>query len=475
MGFRFRRSVKLIPGVRLNLSKSGASVSLGSRGLRYTIGPKGNRTTVGLPGTGLSWTDYRPHAKYPASAGLGGIEQLPVHEDTIGTHAPTLNPIQSASAREIAALSTSELAPILDQARKRRMLSPIIIAGFLFGALLSSSGANEASTTAFMFCCLLFGAIAVRLDRYRRSVAIEYAPTGLASEIAGALTRTFQSMVNSAFAWTIEAAGSTADWKRNAGATHLNKRKRIRLRLGHPLCIRGAMDVPCINFGAQALYFLPDAALFIDRRSVAALRYGDTTVSQDAVRFIEEEAVPNDTTVVGQTWRFVNRNGGPDRQFNNNRQLPVCLYSEVNFLSSGGLNGRIQLSNPKAGEAFVGVVNAIATHANTDETTKSVRSYKVPSRWPTTILIVASLLSAMVALVAGSVGLETQPVAKPQITQGTVDKKEAPILAPNISSRHPANERSMTSEAGPIVIVPPAAQHVPGPRPVPPIPLPRPN
>jgi hypothetical protein len=59
MGFRFRKTLSIVPGlVRLNLSKSGASVSVGPRGLKYTVGPKGTRTTVGLPGSGLSYTEY---------------------------------------------------------------------------------------------------------------------------------------------------------------------------------------------------------------------------------------------------------------------------------------------------------------------------------------------------------------------------------------------------------------------------------
>lgn len=57
MGFRFRRSVRLFPGVRLNASKSGLSMSVGTRGAWYTIGSKGRRrTTLGLPGTGISYT-----------------------------------------------------------------------------------------------------------------------------------------------------------------------------------------------------------------------------------------------------------------------------------------------------------------------------------------------------------------------------------------------------------------------------------
>jgi hypothetical protein len=61
MGLRFRKNIRLLPGVRLNLSKSGASMSLGGRGLTYNIGRKGTRATVGLPGTGLSHSTYNSY------------------------------------------------------------------------------------------------------------------------------------------------------------------------------------------------------------------------------------------------------------------------------------------------------------------------------------------------------------------------------------------------------------------------------
>lgn len=56
MGFRFWRRVKIAPGITLNFSKSGASVSLGPRGSKFTIGPRGKRFTMGLPGTGMFYT-----------------------------------------------------------------------------------------------------------------------------------------------------------------------------------------------------------------------------------------------------------------------------------------------------------------------------------------------------------------------------------------------------------------------------------
>ncbi len=55
MGFRFRRSVTLIPGVRLGVSRSGPSISVGVRGARLSLSSRGIRTTVGVPGSGLSY------------------------------------------------------------------------------------------------------------------------------------------------------------------------------------------------------------------------------------------------------------------------------------------------------------------------------------------------------------------------------------------------------------------------------------
>jgi hypothetical protein len=56
MGFRFRRSIKILPGIRLNFGKRGISTSIGVRGAHVTFGKTRTRTTVGLPGSGMSYT-----------------------------------------------------------------------------------------------------------------------------------------------------------------------------------------------------------------------------------------------------------------------------------------------------------------------------------------------------------------------------------------------------------------------------------
>jgi len=58
MGWRFQRRVKLLPGVTMNMGKTGNSFSFGPRGAKVTVGKNGIRKTVGIPGTGLSYSTY---------------------------------------------------------------------------------------------------------------------------------------------------------------------------------------------------------------------------------------------------------------------------------------------------------------------------------------------------------------------------------------------------------------------------------
>lgn len=57
MGFRFRKSIKIAPGVKLNFNKKSTGITFGGKGFHYTVNSNGKRTkSVGVPGTGLYYT-----------------------------------------------------------------------------------------------------------------------------------------------------------------------------------------------------------------------------------------------------------------------------------------------------------------------------------------------------------------------------------------------------------------------------------
>ena len=56
MGFRFRKSKKILPGVRLNFSNKSVGVSLGGKRARVSVSSSGRKTySASIPGTGISY------------------------------------------------------------------------------------------------------------------------------------------------------------------------------------------------------------------------------------------------------------------------------------------------------------------------------------------------------------------------------------------------------------------------------------
>lgn len=82
MGFRFRKSFKIAPGIRFNLNKKSAGISIGGKGVHYTLNTSGKRTvSAGIPGSGLYYTSSTSGKKsktHKVSSGSGNRYQAPL-------------------------------------------------------------------------------------------------------------------------------------------------------------------------------------------------------------------------------------------------------------------------------------------------------------------------------------------------------------------------------------------------------------
>lgn len=108
--------------------------------------------------------------------------------------------------------------------------------------------------------------------------------------------------------------------------------------------VKSNLEVPYVKSGSTSTYYMPDRVLLYSPSGVGAISYKDLEIGVESRRFVEDGAVPSDAQVVGHTWQYVNKGGGPDRRFKNNRQLPIALYEELAFRSPSGLNELYQLS-----------------------------------------------------------------------------------------------------------------------------------
>jgi hypothetical protein len=153
--------------------------------------------------------------------------------------------------------------------------------------------------------------------------------------------------------WQVNAFENTNDWKRNAGANQLIKRSRANVGSGCARSFAANIDVYHLRAKGETLYFLPDMLLIGQKGRFGSISYSNLESACSSVNFREEEGVPSDAQVVSTTWRFVNKSGGPDRRFNNNRQIPVAKYGEIALRSNSGLRLALMTSSASAADAFV--------------------------------------------------------------------------------------------------------------------------
>ena len=214
-----------------------------------------------------------------------------------------------------------------------------------------------------------------RRDHLRKAVVLMYDFEPEAQAGYQAFHDGFEWLATARRTWHLEAQGATRDWKKQAGATSLVRRRLISPRPQDPPALTTNIAIPAIPVGRQTLYFLPDRLLVFEGSSVGAVGYEQLVVAVSETRFIEDEGVPEDAEVVGSTWKYVNKSGGPDRRFKDNRQLPIAFYAEVRFSSSTGLNEALQVSNRKAAEYLASGLQVLTASlaVTSDDTTREAQ------------------------------------------------------------------------------------------------------
>ena len=80
--------------------------------------------------------------------------------------------------------------------------------------------------------------------------------------------------------------------------------------------------------------------------AINSISYTDIRYTSSEITFIESEPVPLDAIGVGTTWQYVNKDGSPDRRFNNNRELPILRYGILELEGISGLRLTLHISKP---------------------------------------------------------------------------------------------------------------------------------
>jgi len=201
-----------------------------------------------------------------------------------------------------------------------------------------------------------------KVDRKRFEMELHYEMDEQFRQVYQQFGNHFSAFSRSARIWQYLNAQRTSDLKRNAGAGQLIKRTAIRAISNNQVPLRHFItnvSIPYLKLSNLEFYFLPERLLVKRGATFAAVFYKNLRITGSTTRFIESESVPGDAQVIDHTWRYVNKSGGPDRRFNDNRQLPICAYSEYTLTSDTGVFEVITTSKQGAMDAFAGFLAQI--------------------------------------------------------------------------------------------------------------------
>lgn len=314
MGFYIRKSIKLGGGVRLNLSTRGLGVSAGVRGFR--VGMNGRGTYVHMGRGGLY---YRKQFSYAA-------QKAKVHRPAPAVeYQPDVVFTDDLDRPLSVASSSIDAQHIADHFRTRHYPYWIPVA---LGVVAALSLQTVQLMIALVAGCVLSLFL---IEQARARDILVYDLEGPALERFSNFVNAFEEYFSSQRIWQYTSRSFTHDLKRNAGASWLMSRKQAKPSTDTEKLYRTNLSLPTIRMGDQRIVFLPDLVVMADGKSVAAFRYADIRLAQGTVRFVESDPLARDAQVVDFAWRYQNKNGGPDRRFRNNAQIPVCLYEEVGF------------------------------------------------------------------------------------------------------------------------------------------------
>jgi hypothetical protein len=314
------------------LSKSGVGVSAGIKGLRYGIRPDGRAYIHG----GRYGLYYRQE--------LGGGQRRSDGESAASCGSPT-EVYDTISAAAIGKLSQTTLVELLTDSytwlRWDYLLFSVaaissllaFVVSPLFGALVLVASIGMVVMTAVW-------------ETNRRTVCVHYDMHEQMSDVYRQIVDSLNALAACQQVWALTRSTKVetlTEYKRHAGASRLVDRCAAYVGEGTPPWVETNIQVPTIHSRGQTLYFLPDGVLAYDRSGIGFIDYSDLRISADSTSFIED-AAPSDAKVLSYTWQHPNKDGGPDRRFASNRQVPVCLYGNVALFSTAGLILLIQTS-----------------------------------------------------------------------------------------------------------------------------------
>lgn len=335
MGFYFRKSKSFGP-IRLNMSKSGLGVSTGVKGARLSFGPRGTYVNLGRNGI-----------YYRKKIGGSSSRSKKTNRQSTYTYNNQVQPVVNQQTD----FDYSDAIRVYDNSYSDSVLGQEIIkdikkskAIFWIWLIISILLVGALKECGFIIAAIS-GIVMWRFFTAR--VVYDLEPE--AEFEWKKLNEILFGLRSSNRLWLIENETYNSNRKVNAGASSSVVRgnasvAQLKANRKTGFGVKTNVTSFVIRSPKCQILFLPSGIIVKKGSKRVAYSFDQINILSTTVNFIESEAVPRDAEVIRHTWKYVNKDGSPDRRYSGNRQIPVCRYGVIR-ISGSNISIELQSSN----------------------------------------------------------------------------------------------------------------------------------
>lgn len=355
---RFRRRTKLFPGVYLNFSKTGISTTIGVPGASVNFNKQGIFLNTGIPGTGIY-----DRQKIGGGKKTQNIPLVDINTPTESYSTEQIGEIRTEQAEATTTEGLQELKKTLldcyqerndlkkeiGKAKSKLTFATVLLVSsyiLIFGLFIKSFKENRKDKKEFLMD------LKKQLENCFVNIDID-ADLQIDMKYLG-LLETYKNLLTSELIWDITSSVSVDKRATRSAAAAAVTRRAVKFDFGNIDIIESKYDALHFeNANGGDIYIYPAFVAIVDaQKKFGLIDIRELDFNFHGQRFIEEEKVPKDATIVDHTWAKVNKNGSQDKRFKDNYQIPICLYGDIELKCTTGLNEAYSISNFDKSEKF---------------------------------------------------------------------------------------------------------------------------
>lgn len=355
MSFYIRKSISFGP-IRLNISKSGIGISAGVKGARVATGPNGTYVHIGANGVYYrkrldgSVGEVNSSTQNAASDGAPTVSTTTTDvverinsRIRLPTIAWTVPLVSTLIAFAVCVLGTAMIFSIAAVSDGR--LSVVCVPAFLV-----------LCTTILVFWIVSFWVAWVtnKQETLARTTTLRYEiDNEFALKLRG-LGKGLHALLSTNRIFRFRSLANSFDTRRNAGLAVEVDRETALLSRVMPPFLNVGFTVFELALSNAKIYFMPDQLFVYHGGQYGVIPYQTLQLQLSTIDVTEKQiAAPPDSLVVDWRWLYSNKDGSPDRRFNNNRQVPTIRYACVSISSSNGIVAELHVSSLQFAQQFV--------------------------------------------------------------------------------------------------------------------------